>query len=320
MAATLYYFPLGGRGELIRLIAAAGGVDLVEGGMGADVDKSEFGSPSSLPILQHGDLKMSQSGAIEQYMSLLAFPDLTPPQRAKDCQFGCIKEDISAAQSGLYLGPKRAQANVENAKIIAKWFPVVEGLLPADGFINGKSYPTTADLVVFNLINNFYPCAVAIKHSGVNMEKEYPKMTALAVRSGQFPKVQAYVARSFTLGADYADAASMSFAPAIAEALQLKDEHVGQADVGIIGLATMGANLCLNILDKGFKLAVYNRTALTSEKFVTENRAKYGADKVFGAANFADFAKLLKKTPQGTHPCRRRSSHGWRHRRIEQSF
>jgi len=59
-------------------------------------------------------------------------------------------------------------------------------------------------------------------------------------------------------------------------------------------LATMGANLCLNILDKGFKLAVYNRTTATSEKFVSDNRAKYG-DKVTGAANFEDFAKLLKK-------------------------
>jgi len=76
--------------------------------------------------------------------------------------------------------------------------------------------------------------------------------------------------------------------------LDVKDEYIGKADVGVVGLATMGANLCLNILDKGFSLAVYNRTAATSEKFVSDNKAKYG-DKLTGAANFADFAKLLKK-------------------------
>lgn len=76
--------------------------------------------------------------------------------------------------------------------------------------------------------------------------------------------------------------------------LDVKPEFVGQADVGVVGLATMGANLCLNILDKGFSLAVYNRTSATAEKFVTDNRAKYG-DKLTGAANFEDFAKLLKK-------------------------
>ena len=39
------------------------------------------------------------------------------------------------------------------------------------------------------------------------------------------------------------------------------------ADVGIIGLATMGSNLVLNILDKGFCVATYNRTPETNQKF-----------------------------------------------------
>ena len=32
------------------------------------------------------------------------------------------------------------------------------------------------------------------------------------------------------------------------------------ADFGLIGLAVMGENLALNMVDKGFTVAVYNRT------------------------------------------------------------
>ena len=38
-------------------------------------------------------------------------------------------------------------------------------------------------------------------------------------------------------------------------------------DIGLIGLAVMGQNLVLNMNDHGFKVAVYNRTAATTEKF-----------------------------------------------------
>ena len=39
-------------------------------------------------------------------------------------------------------------------------------------------------------------------------------------------------------------------------------------DVGIISLATMGSNLALNIADKGFEVAVFNRTWTVTESFV----------------------------------------------------
>ena len=42
------------------------------------------------------------------------------------------------------------------------------------------------------------------------------------------------------------------------------------ADVGLIGLGTMGANLALNIADNGFKVAVFNRTTSTTHAFVEE--------------------------------------------------
>jgi 6-phosphogluconate dehydrogenase len=42
------------------------------------------------------------------------------------------------------------------------------------------------------------------------------------------------------------------------------------ADIGLIGLGVMGANLALNIAEKGFRIAVYNRTWATTEKFVAD--------------------------------------------------
>lgn len=46
-----------------------------------------------------------------------------------------------------------------------------------------------------------------------------------------------------------------------------------KSDVGLIGLATMGANLALNIEDKGFVVSVYNRTADRTKAFM-EHKAK----------------------------------------------
>lgn len=48
-----------------------------------------------------------------------------------------------------------------------------------------------------------------------------------------------------------------------------------QADIGLIGLAVMGQNLVLNMIDHGFLVAVYNRTVEKGEEFVAkEGRAK----------------------------------------------
>ncbi len=42
------------------------------------------------------------------------------------------------------------------------------------------------------------------------------------------------------------------------------------AEIGLIGLGTMGAMLSLNIAEKGFKIAVYNRTTETTRTFAAE--------------------------------------------------
>ena len=42
---------------------------------------------------------------------------------------------------------------------------------------------------------------------------------------------------------------------------------MSNADIGLIGLGTMGAMLSLNIAEKGFKIAVYNRTTQVMRDF-----------------------------------------------------
>lgn len=42
------------------------------------------------------------------------------------------------------------------------------------------------------------------------------------------------------------------------------------AEIGLIGLGTMGANLALNIAEKGFKIAVFNRTVETTRAFYAD--------------------------------------------------
>ena len=43
---------------------------------------------------------------------------------------------------------------------------------------------------------------------------------------------------------------------------------MSDAEIGLIGLGTMGSNLALNIAEKGHKIAVWNRTASRTKSFV----------------------------------------------------
>ena len=45
------------------------------------------------------------------------------------------------------------------------------------------------------------------------------------------------------------------------------------ADIGLIGLGTMGAALALNIADNGFDVAVWNRTTQVTHDFTNNSGA-----------------------------------------------
>jgi 6-phosphogluconate dehydrogenase len=63
-------------------------------------------------------------------------------------------------------------------------------------------------------------------------------------------------------------------------------------DVGIVGLAVMGSNLALNIAEKGFKVAVFNRTYAKTQEFLAKNSSFTNLQ---GFEKLEDFAKAIKK-------------------------
>ena len=67
---------------------------------------------------------------------------------------------------------------------------------------------------------------------------------------------------------------------------------MAQQDFGLIGLAVMGQNLALNIEEKGFSVAVYNRTAARTEEFMAgEAKGK----KIVPTYSIEEFMAALKR-------------------------
>ncbi|MDR2727749.1 MAG: decarboxylating NADP(+)-dependent phosphogluconate dehydrogenase, partial [Chitinispirillales bacterium] len=66
-----------------------------------------------------------------------------------------------------------------------------------------------------------------------------------------------------------------------------------KCDIGVIGLAVMGQNLVLNINDKGFSAAVYNRTVSKVDGFI--KGAAAGRSTIIGAHSIEEFCKRLKR-------------------------
>ncbi|MCL2214448.1 MAG: decarboxylating NADP(+)-dependent phosphogluconate dehydrogenase [Treponema sp.] len=68
---------------------------------------------------------------------------------------------------------------------------------------------------------------------------------------------------------------------------------MGNADIGLIGLAVMGENLVLNMESKGFSVAVYNRTTSRVDEFVKGRGS--GGKKIKGCYSMAELAAALKR-------------------------
>src|SRR5437868_368401 len=67
-----------------------------------------------------------------------------------------------------------------------------------------------------------------------------------------------------------------------------------QADLGLIGLAVMGQNLILNMNDRDFVIAAFNRTVSKVDEFLA-HEAK--GTKVVGAHSLQELVSMLK-TPR----------------------
>ena len=64
------------------------------------------------------------------------------------------------------------------------------------------------------------------------------------------------------------------------------------ADIGLIGLAVMGQNLALNISDRGYRVAVFNRTTSKVKRFIANEAA--GRD-VIGTYTPEEFVSSIKR-------------------------
>lgn len=66
---------------------------------------------------------------------------------------------------------------------------------------------------------------------------------------------------------------------------------MAQAQIGLIGLGTMGSNLALNIADNGFDVAVFNRTTSRTHEFLDE--ADRLRDKLIGSDTLEAFVQTI---------------------------
>jgi len=65
-------------------------------------------------------------------------------------------------------------------------------------------------------------------------------------------------------------------------------------DIGLMGLAVMGQNLVLNMVDHGFDVAVFNRTTSKVDDFLATDEAKSKGDKLTGAYSLKELVSKLK--------------------------
>jgi len=204
----LHYFPFAGRGELTRLIAAAGKLQIDDSPKQL-AGKMSFGSPGALPCFEHGDFKIAQSFAIESYVAGIApvFKDLTPAQRAIDGMLCKIKEGMMQGYVDILTAIVKNEVDKATAvdsitKVGDKWFPILIQKLSKIGFINGLAFPTAADLAVLNIGKGFMPFGAVYQLSGYNPFVMFPKFAAHVQRVGRYPSVKAYLGESTTMDAD----------------------------------------------------------------------------------------------------------------------
>jgi len=157
---------------------------------------NSLGFPGVLPILEHGDLKLFQSVAIEAYLASISpkFAGLAPEAKARDLMFQNIRADINGATESLLF--KKIQPE-DLPPVMEKWYAIVEGLLPDDGFINGLEFPTPADLAVMVIVKGCMPFRAAPHLAGCTPTPEnYPKLFRVASAAAAYGPVAAYLKAS----------------------------------------------------------------------------------------------------------------------------
>ena len=69
----------------------------------------------------------------------------------------------------------------------------------------------------------------------------------------------------------------------------------GNYDIGLMGLAVMGQNLVLNMVDHGYSVAVFNRTTSKVDEFMAQPECQSKGDKLVGAYSLKELVSKLKR-------------------------
>jgi len=207
---VLHYFDVSGRGELAKLIAAVGGVEIevveypFKANGASTADKLKAGAMETehtkaakemgmegcgLPILVQGPLKINQSAAIQDYLAAIGpkYPPVNAAQKAKDDMFEGALEDCMGVGAGIILsgveGGMMLQAMEKTLTHLTKY-------IPAEGFVNGFDTPTKADLVILLLTQALIPFGATL--GGYDYAK-FPQAKSLGERTAAFPAVAAWL-------------------------------------------------------------------------------------------------------------------------------
>ena len=197
----LHYFPIAGRGELSKLIAVVGRVEVEVETYDLDLSNPEADykqkakelgfEGSGLPILQHSELVLNQSGAIQDYLVGLGNYRVTLEQKAIDDMFSHTLEDaITAAAKVVF------KVNTPDTlePVLKKILTTLQHYIPETGFVHGLNKPTKADLCVLVLLEASLPFGVALEMANCSkISENYPRVKRLVEEIKAYPAVRKYL-------------------------------------------------------------------------------------------------------------------------------
>eukprot|EP00908_Phaeocystis_cordata_P020463 Transcript_32122.p2 GENE.Transcript_32122~~Transcript_32122.p2 ORF type:complete len:237 (-),score=85.53 Transcript_32122:34-744(-) len=205
---VITYFGIAGRGEVARLYALVGGLDITYNTLTTGYKhKTPIGY---LPALAHPEAGLfpncsfafgclQESLAVERYVRELApkFSVLTPQEKAVDDMVAMIKEDL------IHVEPGATNASLAPSLVTPlydRYLNVLEndGYVPASGFVNGRAFPSGADLAVLVFLKSGFPFGAALKNAKYDGAARYPKVYALAERTAAYAPIAAYLKTSKT--------------------------------------------------------------------------------------------------------------------------
>ena len=198
----LFYFPIAGRGELVKLIAVLGGLNLELEILPFDLKpESEYRRRATelgfegfgFPILQHGNLSINQSSAIQDYLISISpnYPRLNASQKAVDDMFSSTLEDAITTSSKVLF--KVEEPNTLT-KMLDKQLGLLNNYVPDSGFIHGGQTPTKADLVIFIIIEASIPFGSTIDMvGGYDFAIKFPKLKQISDAVGNYPVIAEFL-------------------------------------------------------------------------------------------------------------------------------